>query len=228
MRNYLSVLAIIGLSVFISLESTAQNDRSFIRENIEKYGECKNVAITEYNGDVMLYGDNGWAASNCPADLTEALHELNDDGETINDVQLTEDGHWIILYGGNGCTWNNIPDDLEEQIRQYNSDREVITSITFNDNGDWILISEEHISASDSRILDWISSGMEDYGQVWAACVTNDAKVVVFERGYIFDGDVPESLISELKSTTLDVYRIKIAGTAWFYADKEGNYNYYM
>lgn len=156
------------------------------------------------------------------------MSELNDDAEEINDVQLTEDGSWLILWGGNGATWSNIPYDLEAKIRHYNDEGEVITSITFNDGGDWICITEELISASDSRVLDWMSDGMDEYGQVWAACVTDDAMVVVYEKGYKFMGNVPDSLKDALAETSLDVYRIKIAGSSWFFADKYGDYRYNM
>lgn len=220
--NFLVSLVLFSGNVF------AQNGRSFIRESISEYGECKNVAITKYNGDLMLYGENGWAASSCPDGLTAALSELNDEGVTINDVQLTEDGSWLVLYGRNGFKWNGIPNDLEEEIKEYNDEAERITSVTFNDSGDWIVISEEHISASNTNVLEWLSDGMEEYGQVWAACVTDDAMVVVYAGGYKFLGNVPESLKEALGETSLDVYRIKIAGTAWFFADKHGNYRYNM
>ncbi len=226
-KLFFALSAVLALALSFS-ESYAQNGRSFIRESIAKYGECKNVAITKYNGDLMLYGDNGWAASSCPEGLTDALSELNDDAEKINDVQLTEDGSWLILWGSNGATWSNIPYDLEAKIRHYNDEGEVITSITFNDGGDWICITEEHISASDSRVLDWMSDGMDEYGQVWAACVTDDAVVVVYEKGYKFMGNVPDSLKDALAETSLDVYRIKIAGSSWFFADKYGDYRYNM
>lgn len=206
----------------------SQNDRSFIRDAIYEYGECRNVAITKYNGDLMLYGDNGWAASGCPEGLTDALSELNDDGEYINDVQLTEAGSWIILYGDNGFRWYDIPYSLEQEIREYNDDGEEITSVTFNDAGDWILISKAYYSASDSRVLEWMKEGSEDYGQIWAACITDDAMVVVYERGYKFLGNVPDSLKEALGDTSLDIYRVKIAGTSWFIADKYGRYDYIM
>lgn len=228
MKKMLFVLSLLTSLVLCSGNVYAQNGRSFIRESISEYGECKNVAITKYNGDLMLYGDNGWAASSCPKGLTDALSELNDDGEIINDVQLTEDGAWLVLWGQNGFTWNGIPYDLERKIKEYNDEAETITSVTFNDDGDWVVISEEHISASNTNVLGWLSDGMEKYGQVWAACVTDDAMVVVYERGYKFLGNVPESLKEALRETSLDVYRIKIAGTAWFFADKYGNYRYNM
>lgn len=202
--------------------------REFIREAIEEYGECRNVAITKTNGDLMLYGRNGWAASRCPDDLTDALDRLNDESEYIDDVQLTEDGNWLILIGNNGFQWNNIPYSLERKLREYNNDGEIVLSVTFNDNGEWIIISEDHFSASNEEIRAWLKQGNEKYGMLWAACLTDDAAVAVYARGYRFMGNVPESLRNALQETELDVYRLKLAGTAWFFADLEGHYRYHM
>jgi len=52
--------------------------------------------------------------------------------------------------------------------------------------------------------------------------------VAVFAGGYKFFGNVPESLKTALKNTKLDVYRLKIAGDSWFFADKNGSYQYNM
>ena len=92
-RSISAILSILLLSILSSSFLGAQpSDRKFIKQQISKHGECRNVAITEYNGDLMLYGKNGWAANGCPDGLTDALDELNDDNEYIDDVQLTENG----------------------------------------------------------------------------------------------------------------------------------------
>ena len=176
----------------------------------------------------MLYGRNGWASSGCPQGLINALNELNEDKEYIDDVQLTERGSWVILYGDNGFRWSNVPYSLEEKMREFNNRGDVITSITFNDYGEWIIISTGYFAASSSELQQWIKEGYDKYGQVWAACITDDACVVVYESGYKFSGNVPQSLKDALQETTMDVYRLKIAGTAWFFADKNGHFRYYM
>lgn len=228
MKHFLSLLLLALAMPLFSSHLSAQNDRSFIRDAITEYGECRNVAITEYNGDLMLYGRNGWAASCCPDGLTDKLDELNEEGAYINDVQLTEYGNWLILYGRNGLSWYGIPYSLENEIREYNNNQEEITSITFNDAGEWIVISTDHYSASHQYILDHMKEGSDLYGMIWAACITDDALVVVYENGFTFLGDVPYSLQESLTDAQIDVYRIKIAGSSWFYADKYGNYSYNM
>lgn len=204
-------------------------DRAFVRNSIKKFGECRNVAITKSNGDLMLYGQNGWAANECcPSGLVETIKKLNNDGEFIDDVQLTENGAWLVIYGDNGLVWNNIPSSLEQKIREYNNKGEVINSITFNDEGEWIVITDERYCTSDGDATDWLSNGEKQYGELWAACLTDDGMVAVYEKGYQFLGNVPSSLKSSLQKTDLNVYRLKIAGDAWFFADKDGSYEYDM
>lgn len=211
----------------ISVSAVAQS-REFVRNEIKKQGECKNVAITEHNGDLMIYGRNGWAATGCPRGLTDALHELNEEDAIIKDVQLTNNGSWLIIYGNNGLRWNNIPYDLEEMILSWNKNRETITSVSFNDSGDWIAVSTEHYAASSDGLQEWVAEGARKYGMVWATCVTEDAAVVVYEEGYRFFGNVPSDLKRKLDEVNFNVYYIKIAGTAWFMSDGKGAYAYNM
>ena len=133
-----------------------------------------------------------------------------------------------MLWGDNGRRWSDKPYSLEKKLREYNAYNEVITSVAFNDSNDWIVITTNYYCSSDSRINDWLKEGNEKHGQLWTVCVTDDAIVAVYAKGYKFLGEVPESLKTALQNTKLDVYRLKIAGTAWFFADKEGSYQYSM
>ena len=217
-----------GLVLLMVSASAFAQSREFIRQEIRKQGQCRNVAITEYNGDLMLYGRNGWAVYDCPSSLTTALRELNNDSEYINDVQLTNNGKWLILYGNNGLRWNDIPYSLESMLRKWNADHEEITSVSFNDSGDWIAVSTEHIAASSDAIQDWMAEGMREYGKVWATCITENAIIVVYARGYKFYGDIPYSLERRLDNVDFNVYRIKIAGDAWFISDGVSKNDYNM
>lgn len=224
---YANRLLVITLFLLVSVSSFGQG-RKYIKDQIRAKGECRNVAITKTNGDLMLYGKNGCANEGCPRSLQEALAELNNDNKFIDDVQLTEQGRWLILYGNNGIRWNDIPYSLEKKLRKYNDENEVITSVTFNDAGDWIVITTNYFSSSDDRINQWLKDGNEKHGQLWAACITDDALVAVFANGYSFAGEVPYSLKEALRKTRLNVFRLKIAGDAWFFANKEGNYEAYL
>ncbi len=187
------------------------------------------MAITMTGGDIALNKKNAYAYSGIPSGLANAIEELHDDGEFIDDIQLTESGRWLILYGNNGLQWYNVPYSLELKMREFNDNGEIITSITFNDNGSWIIISQEHISASSSGIYDWIEEGLEEYGQLWAAHLTNDGLILCFEYGYKTVGNVPENLKQKLREVSIDVYRIKfLPDGTYFIADKAGRYAYWM
>lgn len=222
-KYYFLILMLLSATI-----SQAQNNRDYIRKCIEKWGECRNVAITKYGGDLALYSSNGWAASGVPAQLQSTLRDLHDKNEYIDDVQLTENGSYIVLYGDNGIVFSGIPYSLEKKLREFNSNGEVITSVTFNDDGDWIVITKEHYSASDQRILDWMQEGSKKFGLIWAAHMTDDACVVVFENGFRTLGDIPESLDRAMKNTSINIFRLKFAGSSWFFADFNGHYQYHM
>lgn len=224
-RILLTAVAVLMLHV----AAFGQNSRAYIRNQIEKWGSCRNVAVTLTGGDLALNYNNAYAYSGIPSNLANAIKSLHDDSEFIDDVQLTEAGRWLVLYGNNGLRWYNIPSDLERQLRKYNDRGDVITSVTFNDKGGWIIISSEYITASNSEVNGWIKEGIEEYGQLWAAHMTNDGLALCYERGYKFMGNVPETLKNKLRETKIDVFRIKfLSDGTYFIADKDGNYSYYM
>ena len=227
MKTLISFAVMLFVSAQLSLH--AQNSRSYIRNQIEEWGSCRNVAVTLTGGDLALNWNNAYAYSGIPSGLAAAIKDLHDDGEFIDDVQLTEDGSWLVLYGNNGCRWSGIPYSLESCIRKYNEAREVITSITFNDRGGWIVITQEHISASTPDVYDWIEDGIQEYGQLWAAHMTDTGLALCYARGYKFMGDVPDRLKRKLQETSIKVYRIKfLSDGTYFIADKDGTYSYYM
>lgn len=221
------VLFFLLFTVVSSLSLFAQRD--YIKQQINEWGSCRNVAVTLTGGDLALNWNNAYAYSGIPRGLANAIDELHEEGEFIDDIQLTEEGRWLILYGNNGFRWNNIPYSLENKIREYNHDREVITSVTFNDQGGWIVITTNYISASNEDVYDWIEEGMKSYGKLWAAHMTNDGLVLCYETGYKFLGNVPNNLKEKLKQTKINVYRIKfLSDGTYFIADTNGNYAYYM
>lgn len=202
--------------------------REWISENIRVHSDCRNVAITLSNGDLLLYGRNGWYSDDCPDEMINVLTELHDNGEYLDDVQLTEKGSWLILYGKNGFRWNNIPSSLERQLKNCHSTGEVVQLASFNDKGDWIVITKENYVASDDNIQQWLREGCDKLGTLRTVCITEDAIVAVYSDGYKAIGTIPETLQRALTDTDLEVYRLKIAGKAWFFADKDGNIDYRM
>ncbi len=227
MRKQSAVIVLIIMTL-LAVDAYGQ-DRAFLRKKIQEWGECKNVAMTLTGGDLALYGDNGWAGTGLPSNLQNELNKLNDNDELIDDVQLTESGKWLILYGDNGIIWNDIPRSLELKLKELNGQGEVITSVTFNDNGDWIVVTTEFIVASTSEIYDFIEDGLQEYGQLWAAHLTDEGLVLCYSEGYKFLGEVPATLRKKLSETDIDVYRVKfLSDGAFFIADQNGKYDYYF
>lgn len=217
------------LLFIVPIVNLAGQDRSFLRAQIDKWGSCKNVAITATGGDVALYGRDGYAYTGAtPAALKDKLKELNQNGELIDDVVITEGGGWLVLFGDNGASWDGIPLDLESKIREFNNKNYVITSVTFNDSGDWLIISNEFIAYS-AWIKPYVERGQK-YGVLWAGHITDDRSLVlVFEKGYVYEGNVPATLKTKLETSGIDVYRVKfLENGVYFFADKDGNCRYFM
>ncbi|MBR1630684.1 MAG: hypothetical protein IJ680_02395 [Paludibacteraceae bacterium] len=226
MKKYSFLLVILVL--LAPATAFAQKSREFVRNQIGSWGECKNVAITKSNGDLALYGSNGWAGTGLPSGLSVALNELNRDKELINDVQITDNGSWLILIGNNGFRGSGLPYGLKSKLIEYHNRNDVVLSVTFNDDGDWIIISHEYFSSSAKWIQEWLQDGHDRYGSLRAACVTSDAMVACYSGGCKLYGNVPSDLKRALQETDMDVYRIKIAGTAWFFGDVKGQCRYNM
>jgi hypothetical protein len=230
-KMLIGIYALCGLLPQMIFAQEVQDSREYIRNSIKEWGLCHNVAITKTNGDIALTGKNTVAYANIPSSLVDAIQELRNSGENIKDIQLTESGRWLILYGNNGCWWDGLSDDdtLLQELQWYNQRGEVITSVTFNDYGDWVVTTENNFSCSDTGIQTWLEEGIEKYGSIWAVSIGDDDCVVaVFKDGYRFLGDIPEDLKKELRNTDLDVFRLKVAGDSWFFADVNGHYKYNM
>ena len=219
-----------ALCFLFSISAVAQQltDRDFIRKGIKEWGECRTVALTEKNGDVAVYGENGSARSGCPKEMDAALTELYTQKAFISDVVLTEKGKWLICYGHIGFMGNQMPKALHRELTAFNQQKEIVNTVTFNDKKDWIVVTDKHFSSSSKELQQLLSAGRQSYGPILTVCLSNDACVLLFEKGYKYTGEVPASLLKALDETQLKVHRLKICGNAWFFADKEGKFEYEM
>lgn len=222
-----------GLLLVCALLMTAivtnAQGREPLRRAIQRWGSCKNVAITRTNGDVALNGRNNYVVSAVPQELSNKLRELKRGGHLIDDVTLTENGNWVILWDTNDASWSSgLPQRLIDKINDYHRNGYVVRSITFNDAGQWVIVSDEYYSASSSELERWLQGGSENYGKLWTVAVSDNGAVAVYDRGFRYRGNVPEELKQALRETSYDVYRLKYAGTSWFFADNEGHFRYNM
>lgn len=235
MRRILFII-ILGMCAMWSM---AQNDtealeaagfnvvdtRANLRTHIKEWGECKTVAITQMNGDVAVYGDNAAAFNHLPQRMTDAIVYLNGRPEELIELHLTEMGRWVVLFGWNGIFRAGLPKSLDEQLLTWNEEiDDTITGAFFNDHGDWIAITNTQYAASSDEIKTWLDKGVQQYGRLLSACVTDDARVAVFENGVLLHGNVPEDLQEHLDKITWKIHHVKIAGPAWFISDRSGSH----
>ena len=229
-KNNRIAIKILAMSFWLLLPFAPSygQGRDYIKEQMQQVGHCRNVAITKTGGDLILYGLNGYATFGCPFSLIEAIEELYDEEVYLDDIQLTEKDRWLILYDDNGLLWNDIPYSLETCLDNFVEQKEVITSVTFNDANDWIVVTTKFYAASNNNITNWLKEGSAKYGPLLTASIADDAIVAVYQGGYRYLGNVPQSLQNALEKTRLKVYRVKMAGTSWFFADKDGTFDYNM
>ncbi len=224
-KFYVLVMA----AVLAGASASAQGSRSIIKQQIDEWGSCRSAALTLTGGDLVLNGFNDYACPDVPENLAVTLSQLRARGDYLDDVQLTEEGRWLILYGDNGVLWNDIPQELEQTLREYNEAQEIITSVAFNDAGDWIVVSKSRYAASSPSLTRWIAEGIDEYGALWTAHMTEDGTVLCFENGYLWRGNVPGIVQQKLRETTLDAYRVKfLSDGTYFIADQEGQCEYYL
>jgi hypothetical protein len=214
-------------SVAMVLSVQAQSSRECIKQTIVEQDQCTSVAITENNGNAMIYGRCEWAAQGCPNDLHETLFELHAANVELQDIHLTELGRWLVLYNDNQICSDLLYENLKQKIASCQMDNEKITTVTFNDSGSWIVITTEQISASSDELMDWLVDGCTKYGPVWTACVTDEAMIAVYESGFKFAGNVPEDLKDALRACESDVYTVKLSNSSWLFrcTDGHGAYN---
>lgn len=202
-----------------------KKDRSRLSSSIINWGSCRLVAISQTNGDIAINGGNGYEADGVPPKMIKDIIEIRSKQRPIQDICITENGDYVIIYGDNGlkCS-NDIPDAMFNSLIKMNDNCERITSAALNDNGEWIVISESHFETSNPELDDLINQGLAQHGALHSACLTNNSCIIVYENGYKTQGSFPETFTKALNSTNLNVYRIKIAGDSWFFADKEGRF----
>lgn len=219
----------VGVGQSLKAQYNQQVPLTYIKEQIKRWNSCKNVAITDACGGVALHESNGYASTGVPDGMANALKLLNRDGVLIDDVHLTEQGRWLVLFGDNGMRYYGLPKSLEDRMREFNQKGYTIYSVTFNDYGDWVIISNEYYSTSSQNLYSYIEERRKKYGQLWSACLTNSGFVAVFENGYASFGDVPQGLVTALKTISFDGFRVKFTPRGrWFVGNNAGNYEAYM
>lgn len=215
-------------SFAVALAIAAQSPRENIAQQIKASEECTSVALTEANGNAIIHRRNEWYAEGCPNAFTEALYDLQVRDVELQDIHLTELDRWLVLYDENKIASDLLYENLKQKIANCQEDGEKITTVTFNDNGYWVIITTKQISASNDDLMDWIKDGCEQYGQIWTACITNNAAIAVYESGFKYFGNIPEDLKEALRTCESDIYTVKVAGDAWLFRCTNGYSRYHL
>ena len=209
-------------------DSVVIESRMAIYEAMEKWGNCRTIALTENHGNLALKGNNTYVQSECPDELIKSLENLKAENSDvlIKDVVITEKGNWLILSEKNTITSKGTPADLDKKLLYHQQNGDEIFSVSFNDLGDWVISADHSFSCSDDEMLEEIKKDTQEYGRLWTTTYTDEGMIATYENGCSIYGDVPEDLEKTLEEVDLDTYIVKMnVDSSWFIADKEGIYN---
>ena len=217
-----TLLLVMAMSLTAANVSAQQNHQA-VKKVIKKWSNCKNVAITSTKGDVALRGHHEYSAFDIPASLLDVLKKLHGQKELIVDFKITEDGRWCVIFGNNDAYYSdNIPEDLKQTIIDYKNRGLALRSITFNDRNEWMVVSDKYFTASSITLSNWVNDGLKKWGLLLAVDINDEMAVAVYEKGVRYRGEVPDSMRDALRKNPFDVYRLKVAGEAWFIANPSG------
>lgn len=167
-------------------------DFSSIRKSIRKWNEVKIIAVTDSGQGAAIYGRNGFVC-HCNDALYEKLNDLNEKGESIDEVNTVGKNSYVIIYAKNGYATKGAPQSFIDKLYEYNTAGETILSASFNTLNEWVIITDKHYSWSNSDIRDFINSAQEQYGNVAYMFISDIGKVACCERGILYE-NLPENV----------------------------------
>ncbi|HMC97190.1 MAG TPA: serine protease [Flavobacteriales bacterium] len=198
---------------------------SSLERSITSWGKCRILALSDRAGAVAVSSDDRVVWSDkVPAALKKYLQQQGSAAQRIDDIVLRDNGSWLVVQGG-GIVGSGMPADLVERLQERARAGSQFRSITVNNNGDWIVVSRTGFMASDTRLIEYLQSGMEQYGMPYSAHLTDNGLVICYERGYTMLGTVPPELKAAVKRTSVNAFRVTFVDSgAWFLSDDEGTF----
>jgi hypothetical protein len=110
-------------------------------QELYKSGETiKNIAMSNNGSFVIIYGLNGYWASNISNSLLQNIYDINKKKHEIKQVFLGNNGECIILYGRNGFWQYNIPKTMADKLKEINNNNEEIKQVAIGNNGEWSIL----------------------------------------------------------------------------------------
>ena len=120
-----------------------------------------------------------------------------------------------------------------------------MNAVSFNDAGDWIVIGDKNFSASSQELVNFLDEHQKDGMVLTTACISDEMCVAVYTSSqygyslfysyYLTNDPISMKMwrrmfkaMKKANKKDITVFRIKVAGDAWFMADEEGWYHYEM
>lgn len=209
------ILLLLGIFSFSAALVPASPAGQYMHSQIQELKGCRNMALSDSYGMLMLDGGNGFSAYGIPKELAESLTTLNTDNKAISDICISESGYWYIV--GDTLRGRGAPKFIYDKVAELCATGEHVLCVNFNDNGIGIVVTEKSISCNDNEILKALVDGGKKYGKLLSVCLRNKGLLAVYEDGFRTVGTVPEDLASFLAETDLEVAYAKFTDNgSWF------------
>ena len=141
--------------------------------------------------------------------MTTALHDLNQDGNTVVNVALSpSDDSWVIIYDTNKWqTSSNISSALSSELTRLRSAGETIKGVALGTNGQWLVIyGSNSFTASNIPTAMYNSLvSLQTAGQYVRAVAmgpSNNSWVILYGQNYSSAASIPTSLYNQLKGVS--------------------------
>lgn len=140
---------------------------------------------------------------------------------------MTRSGYHCVVFGRN--SWRgNIPAAMKKDLLDFERDNEQIYCVSISENGRYLIITDRHLTGSDTNVIAVLEKAGEMYGHLKYACVTNLGVVVVCKKG-IYYHNIPTKLEMAMKSLNFwpDKVVFTDAGT-YLITNENEDCTYYM
>lgn len=191
-------------------------------------GKCRLGALTDRGIGAVIYGQNGYAyTAGVNNDFSNKLKELNANGSKITSLCMTHSGYHCIVFGRNGW-YGYVPSSMSDKLYKYNRDGEEIYCVSVSESGRYVVITDKHMDASDTSLINVLKAAGKMYGHIKYACVTNLGIVIVCQNG-IYYNNIPTRVATALRS--LDFWPDKVVFTdsgTYLITNENDRNTYYM
>lgn len=172
---------------------------SFLTKQIRDWnGKCRLGTLTDGGTGVVIHGKNDYVCKEVWSEFAANLKEQRANGNKIASICMTRSGYHCVVFGRN--SWRgNIPEAMKKALLQYERNNEQIYCVSISENGRYLIITDRHLTGSDTNVIAVLEKAGKMYGHLKYACVTNLGVVVVCKKG-IYYHNIPTTLEMAMKS----------------------------